>query len=134
MHAAADQLLDLIEEYDLSLMIPQETVTWEAHNIYSTIDLVFMFKSLAERFEHCKSRPEMNQSSDHIPISTKLQLISETLPEVKRRAFKLLDMDKLKKLEKHAPLPLLLHWTKDIDDYTAQVQRYLQQIIKATVP
>ena len=75
----------------------------------------------------------MDQSFDHIPISTKLQLTSKILPEVKRRAFKLLDMDKLKELEKCAPLPPLLHSTKDIDNYTAQIQGYLQQIIKETV-
>ena len=133
VHAVADQLLDLIREYDLSLTLPRGTVTWETRNTYSTIDLVFISESLAERLEHCKSRPKMDQSSDHILISTKLQLTSEILPEVKRRAFKLLDMDKLKELEKHAPLLFLLHSTRDIDDYTTQVQGYLQQIIEETV-
>ena len=69
-HAAADQLLDIIDEFNLSLTLPKGTVTWEARNTFSTIDLVFMSEYLVERLEHCMTRPELNQSADHVPIST----------------------------------------------------------------
>ena len=69
-HAAADQLLDLINEHNLSFTLPKKkkkTVTWKARNLYSTIALMFMSEFLAEKLEHCKSKPDMNQSSDHEP-------------------------------------------------------------------
>lgn len=59
-----------------------------------------MLESLKDRLEYCKSRSEIDQFSDHIPISTKLQLTSKILSETKRKVFKLLDIDKLKELEK----------------------------------
>ena len=108
-------------------------MTWEAQNIYSIIDLVFLSELLAERLEHCKSRLEMDQFSDYIPISTKLQLASKTLSETKRRAFKLLDIDKLKELERQALLPPTLQSVMEIDDYTSCVQEHLQKIIKVAV-
>ena len=41
-HAAADQLLGIVDEANLSLTLPNGTVTWEARNSFSTIHLVFM--------------------------------------------------------------------------------------------
>lgn len=45
-HAVANQLLNLIECAEMSLTLPNDTITWEAQNSYSTIDLVFMSDSL----------------------------------------------------------------------------------------
>ena len=85
-HTAADHLLDLVENHDLSLTLPKGSVTWEARGSFSTIDLVFMSEYLAERVEHCKTRPDLNQSSDHIPISTRILLGYEIPTPIKRRA------------------------------------------------
>ena len=59
-HAAAGQLLEIIDHHNLSLTLPKGTVTWEARNTSSTIDLVFMLEYLVERLENCMSRPELN--------------------------------------------------------------------------
>ena len=133
-HAAADQLLDIVEEFDLSLTLPKGTVTWEARNSFSTIDLVFMSEFLTERLEHCMSRPEMNQSSDHIPISTRILLGSEQLTQVKRRAWKLLNMEKLREAESNAPPVTHPRSAEEIDQYAQTIQEYLQKIIAASVP
>ena len=133
-HAAADQLLDIVEEFDLSLTLPKGTVTWEARNSFSTIDLVFMSEFLTERLEHCMSRPEMNQSSDHIPISTRILLGSEQLTKVKRRAWKLLNMEKLREAESNAPSVTHPRSAEEIDQYAQTIQEYLQKIIAASVP
>lgn len=85
-HLAADQLLKIIDDRNLLFTLLKGTITWEARDLCSTIDLVFMSEYLAERLEHCKSRPELNQSSDHIPISTRIFLKSEPQTNVKRRA------------------------------------------------
>ena len=51
-HAAADQLLELLEEKNFSLTLPRGTITWKAKSSYSTIDLVFITDGLVEHFEH----------------------------------------------------------------------------------
>ena len=133
-HAAADQLLNIVEEFDLSLTLPKGTVTWEARNSFSTIDLVFMSEFLAERLEHFMSRPEMIQSSDHIPISTRILLGSEQLTNLKRRAWKLLNMEKLREAESNAPPVIHPRSTAEIDQYAQTIQEFLQKIITASVP
>ena len=107
-YAGADQLLNIIEESSLSLTLPKGTITWEARQSFSTIDLVFMSENLTERLEHCMSRPELNQSSDHIPISTRITLDSEPQTIIERRAWKLLNIGKFREAEKQAP-PITTH-------------------------
>lgn len=133
-HMAANQLLELLEEKDLSLTLPRGTIIWEARSSYSTIDLIFMTSGLVDCFKHCKSREDIGQSSDHIPVSTCLYLSSETLPPIKRRAFKLLNIDKLQEIEQNTPPQLELHSHSNIDAYTESIQAYLQNIINAAVP
>lgn len=133
-HAAANQLLKIIEDACFSLTLPKGTITWEARNSVSTIDLVFMSDYLAERLEHCMAKPELNQSSDHIPISTHILLSSEPQPSIKCRAWKLLDLEKLREAERHALAPITtFHNSIDIDRYTESIQTYLQNIIEAAV-
>lgn len=85
-HAAADKLLEVVDNANLSLTLPKGTIIWEAKNFYSTIDLVFMSEYVANRLKHCKSRPELNQSSNHIPISTRVLLGSEPQINIERQA------------------------------------------------
>ena len=133
-HAMADQLLEIINDKNLSLTLLKGTVTWEARDSFSTIDLVFMSEYLAERLEHCKSKPELNQSLNHISISTHIFLESKPQVNVKRRAWKLLDLEKLRKTKRQAPILAAPHTTAEIDVYTITVQDFLQDIINAAVP
>lgn len=58
----------------------------------------------------------MDQSSDNISVSSTLWLTSEVLPEKERRVFKLLDLNKLRELERTAPLtPLRREWSSSQD-------------------
>ena len=69
-HNAADTLIEITEQNGMELMLPQGTITWERGASRSTIDLVFACETLAPRLLHCKVRRELDQSSDHLPIST----------------------------------------------------------------
>ena len=133
-HTAADHLLDLVENHDLSLTLPKGSVTWEARGSFSTIDLVFMSEYLAERIEHCKTRLDLNQSSDHIPISTRILLGYEIPTPIKRRAWKLLNMEKLREAEQTAPPTSHPRSREEIDEYTHAIQKFLQRVIAASVP
>ncbi len=52
-HAAADQLLNMMNKHDLSLILLRNIVTWETRNIFSIIDLTFEFSYLANQIKHC---------------------------------------------------------------------------------
>ena len=80
------------------------------------------------------SRPEMNQSSDHIPISTRILLGSEQLTKVKRRKWKLPNMEKLRKAQSNAPPVTHPCSTAEIDQYAQTIQEPPQKIITASVP
>lgn len=43
-----------------------------------------MSDSLISWLKHCKTRPDIDQSSNHIPVSTSLSLLSELLLEINR--------------------------------------------------
>jgi hypothetical protein len=58
-HAAANELLDMIDKHDLALILSREIITWETRNIFSIIDLTFVSSYLIERIEHCMSRLDM---------------------------------------------------------------------------
>ena len=45
-HKAADRLLEVIHQTGLSLTLPRGTITWEARNTCSIIDLIFMTETL----------------------------------------------------------------------------------------
>ena len=93
-----------------------------------------MSENLTERLEHCMSRPELNQSSDHIPISTRITLDSEPQTIIERRAWKLLNMEKLREAEKQAPPVTTPRSHAEIDAYTVSIQKFLQGVINAAVP
>ena len=133
-HAAADQLLDIIEEADLELVLLPGTITWEARQSCSTIDLVFLSADLVPKLEHCKTRSEMEQSSDHIPISTKLLLQCEARTTQPRRAWKMMDMEKLRKLLDCAPAPQHPRNRTEIDLAVEEIQTFLCEVVDKTVP
>ena len=133
-HAESEQLLHLTDEHNLALTLPKGTVTWEARQTFSTIDLVFMSDELTERLEHCMSRPELNQLSDHVTISTRITLNSEAQTTRERRAWKLTDMEKLREAEKRAPPPRTPRSPAEIDAYTVSIQKFLQEVIEIAVP
>lgn len=76
----------------------------------------------------------MGQSSDHIPSSTCLRLTREPVLVTKRRAFKLLHMDKVRKLEQTALLPPRLSNREDTYDHIEKIQTYLHTTMEAAIP
>ena len=133
-HAMADRLIDIVEEKAMNLTLPAGTVTWQKPNSFSTIDLTFMIQFLQDRLIHCMDRPEMNQTSDHIPISTKLFLGVESVPTVMRRAWKSIDMEKLKLLERNALDARFPETMGQADEYVEEIRKFLHKVIENTVP
>lgn len=114
-HAAVDQLLDIIGAANMELIFSPGTVIWKARQSSSTIDLVFLSAKLVPKLEHCKTRLEIGQSSNHISISTKLLLLCEASVYQQCRAWKIKDTEKFKELLQNAPLPKTPQTITDID-------------------
>lgn len=133
-HAAADALLDLIDDFDLSLTLPAGTITWKARGSTSTIDLVFMTRGLVDRLVQCGAAPELNQSSDHIPVVTCLTLESELMVKPRRKAWKLIDMDKLRAAQRGAPVIRYPTTKAEVDHQLKAVKAFLQGVIAVAVP
>lgn len=73
-HTMADTLIETMRSAGLELALPQGTITREAMrgNIVerTTIDLVWLSVDLMPRLVQCKVSRELEQSSDHLPITT----------------------------------------------------------------
>ena len=91
----ADNLIDIVDAAQMDLTLPAGRIIREDQKSVSTIDLIFMTEKLQCKIEHCKINEELNQSSDHKPISTKLRLGTELMPVRRRRAWKAMDMPKI---------------------------------------
>lgn len=122
-HAAANEFLNLIKEHDLSLTLSREFITWETRNIFNIIDLTFMTSYLIEKIEHCMIRSNIRQSSNHISISTRilLEMKTNSMKLIKRRFWKLLNMSKMKEIEKNALTLKSLTIVVEIDAYTKKI-------------
>ena len=130
----SDYLIDIATEANLQLTLPRGTITWEARNSTSTIDLIFMTTKLTNKIEHCKIRNELDQSSDHKPISTKLLLGTMNNIQIKRRAWKSINMTKIESLKNLAPPITHPINITEIDEAIKQLERFLNMLIEHTVP
>lgn len=135
-HATADTLLNLAEEYELNQTLPASTITWARGRLSSTIDLIFMTERLRDCLVRCDIAPKLDQSSDHVPVATRLLLEIEKIPVRKRRLCKEMDRDKLKATFPKKPPPPLrnLDSTQQIDIYVKILTEAIQSAVKASVP
>lgn len=133
-HAAVNQLLDIISKADIELTLPPSTITWEACQSYSIIDLIFLSAELIPKLEYCKTISELEQSLDHISMSTKLLLQCKATMIQPCRAWKMMDMKKLKKVLKQAPVPQALQTIANINTEIEKIQSFLCKVVDETIP
>jgi hypothetical protein len=102
-HVATDDLLDIMQNRNLTLILSKDSITWKTRSSISIINLTFMTTHLAKRLKHCMTRFNLDQSSNHILISTKIFCDTKSnLSRIARRAWKLINLNKIKKTMKHA--------------------------------
>ena len=69
IHPSAQNLLAIIEEFQLRLLTVPGTPTHRWNGGESTIDLTFASEGVASRLVHCKIDGSLDCDSDHLPIS-----------------------------------------------------------------
>ncbi len=73
-HTTTDTLLNVITNARLNLLLKSGTITREAHNQFTTIDLVFSSEKIQFMTCKCEVRIDLHQRSNHLSIITKLCL------------------------------------------------------------
>ncbi len=73
-HTTADTLLNIITNARLKLLLKSDTITREAHNQFTTIDLVFSSEKIQFMIRKCEVRTDLHQKSNHLSIVTELCL------------------------------------------------------------
>ena len=131
----AEQLLTIMDERQLSLLLPQGSITWRAGESQSTIDLALGTPSVTQRLIGCNVIEE-NHDSDHLPILTTLLLEA---PEATPRTHRQWDrMDKAafgKALATQLPMPLMeLTEPERMEQQIVDITEALQHAIQETVP
>ncbi len=136
-HAAANKLLDSTAEADLLPCLPPGTTTWEARQLQTTIDLVFMSSRLHGHLISCGIAEELIQTSDHLPILTRLDLTCEVAAPRKRRAWDKLDhglFDRVLAQGLRSNQPEEMRTRGGVDAETNRLTLALQQAVEAAVP
>ncbi len=73
-HTMTDTLLNIITNVRLKLLLKSGTITREAHNQFTTIDLVFSSEKIQFMTRKCKIRIDLHQRLNHLSIITELCL------------------------------------------------------------
>lgn len=142
-HLLSDTLLSHTRDASISLALPPGTITRDVHSGRSaqrtTIDLIFLTDSLLNQLTGCRIASELEQGSDHLPVSTEWEW--QTAPELhsvrRRRAWKEIDQKKfLDSLDRtSAPLySLPLYNREEINRYTDALTNSIKQAINESTP
>ena len=109
-------------------MLPENSVTWSARGLESTVDLVFISESFLRAMRECIVRSDLHHGLDHYPIATYLDLTSDLEPEIKKQAWKSADPEKILKIAKELTfdLPHSLTTELKINTYLSQITQTLQ--------
>lgn len=121
----AGELINIIEDFDLTNTLQPGTVTYEEGERRTTIDLCLVTLGLVDRLIRSEVDREFDHDSDHLPIITALELKAICLEAKARRKWKALDEKMFNaQLQRELP-PLRRPRTK------AALDRYVQELVSA---
>ncbi len=133
-HVATNNLFDIMQNRNLILTLSKDSITWKVHNSISIINLTFMTIYLTKRLKHCMTRFDLDQSSNHILISTKILCDTKSnLSRIARKTWKLIDLNKIKKSMKYALTLQSSITVREIDFCANEIQKFLRLIVEMIV-
>jgi hypothetical protein len=112
IYAESEELVAIIEDFDLNNILPVSTVTFEEANWRSTINLCLVTIGLVDRVISSEITQDLNYDSDHLLISTTLDITTQQLEKASRRNYKRLDVKKYTSALKDTLPPLRRPETK----------------------
>lgn len=104
-HLESENLIAIIEDFDLSNTLLPGTITYEEGTWRSTIDLCLVTVGLVDRVIRSEVDRDLDHDSDHLPISTVLDITIQQLERTTKRKWKQLDEVVYRKALKQALPP-----------------------------
>lgn len=131
----ATELLDLMDDMNLTSQLRAGTITYEEGDHRTTIDLCLVTVGLVDRMIRCEVDHNIDHDSDHLPIATSLHLAVTELQREEKRKWKAVDKEMFIETL-HGSLPQLRRpRTKAaLDGYVETIIDALSAAIKAAVP
>ncbi|XMA13648.1 hypothetical protein WAI453_006439 [Rhynchosporium graminicola] len=131
----SDDLIDIMEEYQLGSLLPADTVTYDDKNAQSCIDLCYGTQDLVGRVVKCGVDHEMDHNSDHLPITTILDLRTVQRQQAEIRDWSSIDEKELRtSLARELPTTRCPKSRHALDRYVAEVTKAIQSAIKHATP
>ncbi len=133
-HTMIDTLLNVITNVRLKLLLKSDTITREAHNQFTTIDLVFSSEKIQFITRKCKVRIDLHQRLNHLSIITELCLQTISVQLSTWRLWKKMNTEALS-----AYLQIHLSLKRSLDNKTmmnvrvCKIIRVLQKIIEKSI-
>lgn len=136
-HRIASPFIEIMRNACVTPTLPPGTVTREAMRgstmEKTSIDQIWMSTTLRDRLIHCKVERDLEQASDHLPISTHIQLVNacETQEVRIRRAWKLMDGEKFSETYQRETMTLANRPLTTIHDIEEAITTLYQAIERA---
>lgn len=131
----SEDLIEIIEETQLASLLPSATVTYDDKNTQSCIDLCYGTQNIADRVIKCSVDYDMDHNSDHLPITTILDLRIAQRLQRNMYDWPNVDIQKLRANLTHN-LPVLRSPRTEtaLDRYVEEVVKALQLAIDQAIP
>ena len=133
--AEAEDLVDIMEDYNLTSTLIPGTITYEEGERQATIDLCLVTVGLADRVIRSEVDRDFDHDSDHLPVVTSFDLSVKQLSREPRKNWKLIDEKKFKSVVLRNLPPLRRPRTRSaLDQYAGEIVAALQNAIETAVP
>ncbi len=130
-YTTTDTLLNVITNARLKLLLKSDTITREAHNQFTTIDLVFSSEKIQFMTCKCKIQIDLHQRLNHLSIITKLCLQTISVQLLTWWLWKKMNTEALSAyLWIHLSLKHSLDDKTIMNDRVCKIIRVLQKIIE----
>ncbi len=131
----SEDLINIIQEFCLTSTLPLGITTFDARNQTSCIDLCYATLDIVDRIIRSGTDNEMDHNSDHLPITTILDVRAPTRTPATTPNWKAVDEKKLRKIVNQNLPEIRRPRTKAaLDRYTSDIAKAIKTAIQKSVP
>jgi Endonuclease-reverse transcriptase len=131
----SEELFQLIGEYQMELLLPPGSITFDERGRQTTIDLIFGILWVQQRRIFCEVRKDLDHQSDHLPVVTTIMTEVEVCKPAEQRQWQRTNQDIFRHILKRVlPLPTPLSSEEEIDRRVQELVTAITKAIKASTP
>ncbi|KAK2922996.1 hypothetical protein FoTM2_017264 [Fusarium oxysporum f. sp. vasinfectum] len=135
----AAELTTIMEDYCLTSNLARGTITYEERDGRTTIDLCLTTAGLMDRLIQCEIETDMDHDSDHLPITTSLDLNTVKMIAKPRRNWKAVDEKTFTRVLQRELPPQRRSRTKTaldrhVEEVMAAITAAVDEAVPKTVP